>query len=399
MRMIKVFLRTLLLILTLFIGVSVHAIEPVQFTLLPQEKSASVGENFYVSILFDPKGETIDTVRVYVEFPALLLEIVNTQIGTLFPNVSPGNTIDNEKGFLSLGAYNLQGGVTKSGIIGKITFKGKKTGISTVRIVSDSHAFSEGVEKLDTSVLGEALVTVTSSDDVETTTLSVSSLTHPNQDQWYQGRSMQINWTTKEIIKAYFTAFDQEPDTEPTQKWLGSAEVTEFTQDIPDGIWYFHLKGEKKLGGFTESVHFRVQVDQTAPSTLAVTADNAQLSAGKQTLVWFGTIDELSGVDHYEVAVNDAVFTPQSSPIMIKDTKPGTYLIRVKAIDQARNEIYGQTSIRVYEKGVFDEGIGAEVVSVQKNIERLWIFIASLLIISGIIGVMYFRKKNYKKKK
>jgi len=115
-----------------------------------------------------------------------------------------------------------------------------------------------------------------------------------------------------------------------------------------------------------------------------------------------------SGIDHYEVSVNQSAYEQKKSPIVISDLKVGDYLAEVKAVDRAGNERYGKIGFRVYPKGtilppedkpsVREQSLTSQVtesVSFFKNHLRLLITVVlAALLIFGIIGTILFRRRK-----
>ncbi|MFH1315868.1 MAG: cohesin domain-containing protein, partial [Candidatus Uhrbacteria bacterium] len=127
----------------------------------PDTKSVATGETFNLDVMIDPNGESLDTVRVVVSYPASMLEVTSYSLGSVFDTASPGNSINNATGSLSQGAFKTGGGVTSSGKVGTITFRALSAGTASIAFGTTSRAISAGVEKLSITGSGSASVSIT----------------------------------------------------------------------------------------------------------------------------------------------------------------------------------------------------------------------------------------------
>jgi len=145
-------------------------------SLSPTTTSVDTGEDFTLSVLVDPNGESLDTVRVNMSYDPSLLEAVRFDLGTQFPSLSPGYEIDNTAGELTYGGYKYGTQVTAEGTFATVTFRALSSGTVTIDITSDSKAINDGTEKVDTSALGSATITI-AGDTVESTTPTTETTT------------------------------------------------------------------------------------------------------------------------------------------------------------------------------------------------------------------------------
>ncbi len=135
------------------------------FSFSPTTKSVTAGESFTVTVFVSPNGEELDTARAVVNFSAAYLEATNFSLGSLFPNQSPGNSINNTAGVISQGGYTVEDAITQSGNFGTITFKARYNGTATISVGSNSRLISVGEEKIDTASSGTATVTVSGGEE------------------------------------------------------------------------------------------------------------------------------------------------------------------------------------------------------------------------------------------
>ncbi|MCR4313926.1 MAG: cohesin domain-containing protein [Candidatus Uhrbacteria bacterium] len=136
-------------------------------TLSPTNTSVETGDNFSLSVMVTPNGESLDTARVELDWDASKLEVLSFDLGSLFPYLSPSNEIDNINGDLSYGAYKSGTAVTSSGTIATVTFRALASGSTTISVLSSSKLISDGEEKISTSTLGSSAITVSGEAVVE----------------------------------------------------------------------------------------------------------------------------------------------------------------------------------------------------------------------------------------
>ena len=144
------------------VGISaVHAAGSATLTLSPTNTSVVTGDTFSLSVLVNPNGESLDTTRLELDYEASKLEVLSIDLGSLFPNLSPDNEIDNTNGDLSYGAYKFGTPVTSSGTFATVTFHALSSGTTNISVLSSSKLISDGTEKMNTSTLGSSAITIT----------------------------------------------------------------------------------------------------------------------------------------------------------------------------------------------------------------------------------------------
>lgn len=144
------------------IGISpAFAAGAATLSLSPTNTSVKTGDDFSLSVSVTPNGEKLDTVRVNLSWDASKLEALAFDLGSLFPNLSPSNSISNSVGTLSYGAFKFGTPVSSSGTVATVTFRALKSGSAIISVASDSKLISDGAEKLNASALGKATITIT----------------------------------------------------------------------------------------------------------------------------------------------------------------------------------------------------------------------------------------------
>lgn len=320
-----------------------------------EQLTMQAGQTIDLLITIDPKGENLDTARSVFTFDPTLLKVESVLRVGSFDRGTPGNFIDNKNGQVSWGGFTLEGPVNSAGSFLKVSVSARQAGTTTVQLTDESKLISGGEEKINAGKLGSTKITITEESPTEPglSVLTVNSTSHPQESGWYTQSNVDVDWVELKgdsEITAYYYAFDENSATDPNI-YVAPTEKTRSFENVKDGIHYFHLKGIQKNGKTTKTVHRRIQIDTEKPNPVAITVSHEQLIEGESLWMTFATTDDLSGVEQYKVAINTSEFIPQESPLEITDLVPGTYFIRVAAIDRAGNVMNQGKSVRVYPQG------------------------------------------------
>lgn len=358
-------------------------------TLSPTQVTVEKGETFDLFINANSNGESLDTVRAILSFTSTALKAESAMLIGAFDRVAPGNYIDNSAGSVSLGGFTLEGPVKTSTKFGRVTFRATQVGNAKIELSSESKMISNGEEKIDSTILGSAQIKVIEKKTVSDGNLTITSEIHPAPEGWYQENVTTLNWTLqKGQANQYLYELDQLSDTEPTKVFSG--DTTSFTTEtLEEGIWYFHLKAVLTDGKSTEILHRKIQIDRTPPNPFLIDFSAKQFLETDQLQVLFATTDDISGVARYELSLNESPFQEVGSPLTMKQLVNGTYIFKIRAVDQAGNEIYAQDVVRSYPEGT---EIPYQPVSVEpeketqkKNIALLITLAFIIVVVSGII--------------
>ncbi len=352
----KQLISGLIVFVSLFAWMPVWAAGAATMEFSQKNLSVSAGETIDVSININPNGEDLDTARSVFTFDPARIKVESVLRVGAFDRSTPGNFIDNKNGKVSWGGFTLEGPVNDPGAFLKVTLRAIQPGGNTIlTLTNESKLISDGEEKINAATLGALQIEITEEKqtDPSLSTLTVSSASHPEESGWYAQPNVEFSWVELKggsEVTAYYYAFDQASNTDPSN-YLAATETSRTFEGVQDGVHYFHLKGVQADGKSTKTVHRRIQIDTQKPNPIAITVSHEQLIEGESLWMTFATTDELSGVEQYQVAINGSAYLPQESPLEITDLVPGTYFIRVAALDRAGNVKYQGQSVRVYPKG------------------------------------------------
>jgi len=369
--------------------------------LSPSSGSFLVGSTFSVSVFVNTEGNEINVVWADLKFPPEILQVASPAAGSSFITnwIVPPN-YSNEKGIISFRGGVPGGIITSAGLVSSITFRAIASGEAKIEFEEDSKILlndGQGTDILTTKINGDYHIMVPPAEGPR-----VFSPTHPNPNVWYSDSSPTFSWEKEEGVTNFSFSFDQNPNGRPD----GIAEDIETLKsyaEVPDGIWYFHLRAEKeRVWGKTS--HVQVKIDTTPPEQFTPRIETYSRLVDYQTMIYFETTDNFSGISHYEVSLIDlsisesprSFFIEEISPYQVPLKKAGKYNAIIKAVDGAGNIQIAEARFRLITPLITHiEGRGLEIRGVLLS---WWLLFIVILIILGVIlaGVLWWiRRKKY----
>jgi uncharacterized Zn-binding protein involved in type VI secretion len=296
---------------SVFLAPLAHAAGSATITLSPTNVSILTDEMLTLSVIVDPNGESLDTVRVVLDFDPSLLEGIQFDLGSQFASLSPGFEIDNDDGEINFGAFQFGDQITARGTLATVTFRALSAGSATVRLTDDSKAIDVGEEKIDESALGSVTVTITgetvaATGETETSGgIVVPEGTPEEQALVYFGAlvgrlpSSSSDWDALHCM-AYDTCKPSSPNTTLEAEALvvfgakyGRMPSTSLEWSVLHAIAYTDIVGigeaevAEEEAPAEEAVEEEV-VEEAAPEEAVVVEEEASLE--EQALVYFGAL-------------------------------------------------------------------------------------------------------------
>jgi hypothetical protein len=141
---------------------------------------------------------------------------------------------------------------------------------------------------------------------------------------------------------------DQEANTIPDNELDTTVTTKKSYPDLKQGVWYFHIKarGEKAGSPFGLTVHKKIGIDTEVPKLfdIKLVGQDDLNDVTRTPTVEFQGVDELSGIDHYDVYINkikdgepELVAENITSPYTFDKLESGPHLIWISAYDKAGN--------------------------------------------------------------
>ncbi|MCL6591946.1 MAG: hypothetical protein K6U80_18605, partial [Firmicutes bacterium] len=217
---------------------------------------------------------------------------------------------------------------------------GTVTGLQPCKVtVNGSTAQVEGnfYRASITLVEGKNIITVKASDAngvVVTKTLTVTCDTKlPVISNLVPAEGFIANTQT---IKVTGTISDTSPVVVYVNGRPASLNGTGFESEVSfdDGRRQITIQAQDLAGNVSQKT-ITIITDTTPPLDFEVTVNPADWTNNNRPMVTFGATDLTSGIDHYELAVDDQSFTKVTSPYRLPALQDGERLITVKAVDKA----------------------------------------------------------------
>jgi len=183
----------------------------------------------------------------------------------------------------------------------------------------------------------------------------VRSLTHPMQQDWYNGKNIKLIWDTPQDatkIMGYYYIFDQIATTMPGLRngtWYIDNEID--FKNTSDGTWYFHIISKDEAGNMSEeATHYLINLDTTKPKSPVITSIthsdfNQWYNNNAPSFSWTTPTDP-AGIEGYyyifnqiknmEIDITNASWTRGTMASFV-DVPDGFWYIHVLAKDGAGN--------------------------------------------------------------
>lgn len=298
----------------------------------PRTGSFMVGSTFESQIYIDTKGNNVNAINLEINYDKNKLSLVNPSGGkSIFGIWVQPPYYDNSKGIAGMAGVITEGITTTSGLIVTMTFKVIAPGTATISISNETTVnLNDGFGSEVLINKGRAEYTLNNRPPEG---VAIFSETHPISDKWYNNNSPIFNWVDKQASQGYSVVFDTIFQTIPPTN-INIKEAFFSQRDVPDGVWYLHVRPiYKNIWGGKST--YSVRIDTQPPAEFKPKVSKIKDEKGnKRFLISFFTTDSLSGLSHYEVGVIDKKKTSQGSPVFIETTSP--YIVNPEAGKNSR---------------------------------------------------------------
>lgn len=322
----------------------------------PASGSYAVGKTFTVSLVVNA-GQAINAAEATVRFPKETLEVASvSKSSSRFTLWAVEPSFANGAGTVTFSGGLPSPGFTGSG--GKIlsvTFRAKAAGTARLTLSGAQVLANDGEGTNVLSSSGTATYTITAPAPANVNQApppkakpvpTISSSTHPDQNAWYQARTIAASWQAGADAKGYSATFDRSAGTIPAETSQGTG--TAFAQTVTDdGVWYLHVRAQYE-DGLSEAAHFAFRIDATPPDAFVIMIDRSGV-AGNAAKVTFATKDAASGISRYELVVDGKPSAIAVSPALLENLTQGQHTVIIRAIDLAGNATEAQASFDVAE--------------------------------------------------
>ena len=182
-------------------------------------------------------------------------------------------------------------------------------------------------------------------DDTAAAAPVVSSSTHPEQEAWYPADDVDVSWSASDTsgIDGYSWVLDQTAATTPDTTSEGTATSTSST-GLADGVWYFHVRARNGSGLWSDTTHYTIRIDATAPTAPTITSTthpDQNVWSTNNDPAWMWESSSASGIAGYSFVLDQQPSTvPTGAPAQVAshaatDLADGWWWLHVRAINDA----------------------------------------------------------------
>jgi len=348
------------IILLLFVALAVFApgggVIPVAqaagatFSITPASGTFAPGRAITATVRLHSGGNPVNAAEATINFPPDTLRVTGvSRAGSIFSFWPVEPSFDNQKGVVSFSGGSPAPFSGSSGAVMTITFVVERAGEGAVNFSGGRVLLADGKgTNVFAGAQGAAWTFAVSAPAPVpapapsglSKALLVSSPTHPDQEKWYATSTAVFQWPLPADAREVALLLDQQPISTPTVSYRPPIQEKR-VENIPDGVWFFHVR-VRSGNGWSESSHFRFQVDITPPEPFTIGFPQGRETQSAQPVVNFAATDRTSGLSYYELRVGDGDFFTVASrvehnPYTLPVQSPGTRVMIVRAVDAAGN--------------------------------------------------------------
>jgi len=356
----KAIISIIIAILFSSVALSIQA-QGASLFLSPGSGSFKIGDTFSVELKVDTGSIPINAAQTTIYFPPDKSEVLNiSKANSIFVLWPEEPVFSNSSGKLSFSGGIPHPGFTGIGNIITVNFKAKNEGLILLtlgegRVLADDGKGTDifvFIKEAKYAVQKETILPEIKP-EVPLTKVpfppEISSLTHPQEEEWYNNNNPQFQWKLTPDVTGVSFVLDHYSDTVPDPASEGRFESKVY-EEIDDGIWYFHLRLENKIG-WSESSHRKIQVDTHPPYPFEIIINNAGDSTNPNPNLYFETKDDTSGINYYKLKIGETDFLnlmlAQVNPFSTPFQNPGHHPVVVRAVDGAGNIVEAKAVLDV----------------------------------------------------
>lgn len=357
----------------------------------PGSGNFSVGSSFTVTVRTDTEGQAVNTAEANISFSQDTLELVQVSASRVFYLQAPGSPSKGVNSAYFGGGLPTPGYTGNNGIVGSMVFRARQQGTASISITGGKVLLNDGSGTNALTSTRGATYTIS---PAPVAGPEVTSPTHPDPDKWYSKKDLTVSWSRPKSGFGFSFEIDQNDDTVPDNVLDTTVTTAKNYPGLADGGWYFHIKsrGQALGSAFSATVHFRVQIDTVPPKPfeIKVVGEDDLKNVSQTPTLEFATVDEFSGIDRYEILVeNRLVDTTAHNPYTFKEKlEAGPHLLKVVAFDKAENSQSASSAVIIG---------GEKAVSISFLWWIPFLFALNILMLALIIillWVLFYRRRK-----
>lgn len=334
---------------------------PIYNSTLRMDPEAAVWDRSYeqrVAVRIDSGGESINTVRVVVQYDPAIAKVVeiDTKKSLCPPQMFLEREIDNKKGEVTITCVIPSPGFSDvGGVIAVLHVQPLAAGRFKLQFDKETAILANdglGTDVLRQSISGDYQVTVPvieQKSDGPPAPMVVFSPTHPNSERWYSDRSVQFTWLPQ-MNTAYSYWLDQVPSSTPygnKQNYITLQDGIQLA--VPaDGVSYFHVTPQKN-GIYGPTTNYKIKIDVTPPGESIIRMSNSSPRKNEVVRFEFDGSDATSGVQpNFYLKIDNSIWLPSLPEFSIPFLETGTHDVSVKVFDNAGNYTETTAVVKVH---------------------------------------------------
>jgi hypothetical protein len=315
----------------------------------------STKEDISVLVSINSEDQDINTAQATIIFPANLLEVVKIdQVSSIFSFWLEQPSYDNAKGTIRFVGGSTSGFTGSSLKVMNIAFKVKGSGNGRLSITDGAITASDGTgsnvyntaKGLDINIPATADFQAVKVEQAKREAILTKDLPiqyglnipfYPDSTKWNnRSASFQVGWKIGSDTTQAGVIINKNPIFSP----VASAEALTGNKVFPalaDGVYYLHLRLGNG-GGWNPTLHYRIAVDTTPPSSFKITSKDGMKTIQSKPNIDFTATDLTSGINNYIIRLDGATVDTVTKPnYTFQPLLPGIHQLTVVAVDNAGN--------------------------------------------------------------
>jgi hypothetical protein len=130
------------------------------FVLASANRTVNTGTVFGIPIKVFPNGASIDTARVVLNFDPSVVAATQFKFSSNLDTEAPASFIDNQKGIISWGGFDMEHRIESPAVFGLATFKAVGPGNGRIALAQSSKLISGGEDVADANSYNAVEITV-----------------------------------------------------------------------------------------------------------------------------------------------------------------------------------------------------------------------------------------------
>jgi len=332
----------------------------------PSSGNFSVGNIFTVNVLVNTENVTINNAEATINFPSGLLEIVSfSKSGSIFSLWVEEPTFSNSAGTLSFnGGLPTPGFNGTSGKVLSAVFRVKRAGSATVVFSSPAIRANDGYGTNVFRTGLQASYNLVATEEEPSPSLSpmpvpeapillrpaITSPTHPDSNKWYSNNNPLFKWDVPSGVSEVTLVLSRRSNSVPFIDYSPPISERQL-DDLEEGEWYLNARF-RTAAGLGPITSFKFNIDTQSPRLFSITRLDTDDPTNPRPELLFESSDETSGIDHYELTINDGeplnIAASDAGRVFAMPLQtPGEKELKITAFDRAGNTVSVRLTIQV----------------------------------------------------